>query len=801
MTTTFNALKIPCTTHHQAHNEACPERSFEELKCLADNIALHIERTAKLPEGVDNALRVISASLEGRRKCAPFFHALSPQDGEDRSKANAGHQKAIEVFQHIHNTLEGAVASVALKKTPSPPVAKNSNLQDENNNTVLRSNQQHDSTSEFLDDAPSDHTDDTPAPVEQQDAQPMQVADTAAADTAVVEYAAVEPAIVEPAVADTAGTTTLSEDISNVMRDLETLASIRGSIRATWLDYRSLKSGLYEAVQLSRHAFALSLGVVAELKAVCTGSKSMHERMMRLRNRMERTGAESDYDDLCCVRASKILTLVLEFIVLGRSESEDVIAQRNEFTQRCRKHHPLAYHLCLVTKLLPERPKGQQEWVAPHEETDPLLLTLRELCNAQKVTMEAAVVVQLYLEVYEATQLPDLRHFDTLVTAAKTKKQSLTAIDNTVEKQKQPPASEIRSETGRACRSIADGVIALSEIGPKRAKSGKSPAKTLYFLLTHLPLLCGSVYAALMDSFYLDGIQMSQYDSRVTAVAHLYWNTDFDVSHQRWARLENFIALQGKETLGLDNSADEDYCPVDGAMKLGIALGIPRTDFEKLELETGEVDRLPLPRMPSAGALALPMNQHSLLRMELLDTADQGGHARLTSPDQSRRVLQRLARDKMRQPRMVAAHPEIHNALERQDHLCPAQLLEILSDSLTADAQHLKFNLHDLTLSCWELLRTIDRDHGRRLRASRYFFWEDADCGKSNVVDDVIWEAIAQVAIVEDDPANPEAKRSVLSIVTPALDKSQETVKNDGLVSSGHAAKHQTASRPSTLQC
>jgi hypothetical protein len=49
MTTTFNALKIPCTTHHQAHNEECPERSFEELKCLADDIALHIKRTANLP--------------------------------------------------------------------------------------------------------------------------------------------------------------------------------------------------------------------------------------------------------------------------------------------------------------------------------------------------------------------------------------------------------------------------------------------------------------------------------------------------------------------------------------------------------------------------------------------------------------------------------------------------------------------------------------------------------------------------------------------------------------------------------
>ena len=152
--------------------------------------------------------------------------------------------------------------------------------------------------------------------------------------------------------------------------------------------------------------------------------------------------------------------------------------------------------------------------------------------------------------------------------------------------------------------------------------------------------------------------------------------------------------------------------------------------------------------------------------------AEQDGYATATSPDQSRRVLQLLARDKMRQPRMVAAHPEMHNALERQDRLSPAQLLEILSDSLAADAQHLKFNHHDLTLSCWELLRTLIIDHGRAMRASRNYFWEDADCGKSNIADDIVWEAVAQAMMAETDPMNPEAKRSLLSRIAPVLNKS-----------------------------
>lgn len=77
--------------------------------------------------------------------------------------------------------------------------------------------------------------------------------------------------------------------------------------------------------------------------------------------------------------------------------------------------------------------------------------------------------------------------------------------------------------------------------------------------------------------------------------------------------------------------------------------------------------------------------------------------------------------------------------MNRQQSLCPAQLLEILAASLAADAHHLKFNLHDLILSCWELLRTIARRHDAELQASRAVFWgDDAESKKSNVVDDIL---------------------------------------------------------------
>lgn len=618
---TVAALEIPCIKKHQTHSKSSLELSIQELKCMTDDIAVFVQQTENLPEGSHDALNMVFALLAGRRECAALFHTLPLEDGQNRLKVDAGHQKVIEDFQSIYDTLETAAAFALSNQTLSLPVANHSNQQDDNG-------------SDSLDDLRFHTADDTPVPSEQCDAQIMQVANSA-------------------------GPATLSDYGSDIVRKLETLASIRRLVRATWFDYRARKGDLYNAAQLSRHAFALSREVVAELNDTCTGAKSLHEGVMRLRGHLEKTGAGSNHDDLFCVRASKILALVLEVIAVGHSESEDMSARRNELTQRCKKYHPLAYDLCLVTELLPERPKGQQEWVAPYEETDPLLLMVHELCNAQKVTMEAAVVVQLYLELYETTSMPDLRPFRLLVTAARTLKKSLTACDTAV---KELPSKELKSQPGLTCRSIADEVIALDQAAPRLTKGGKSPAHDLSFLLTHLPLLCGSVYAALTDSFYLDGIKMSQHDSQVTAVAHLYRITEFVVDSQKLARLEDFVALQGEGTLGLTNSNDEEYDPIDAAIEISIALGVPRMDFEKLELNGETTHRLPLPWTTSAEALALPMNQHSLLRVELLDTADQGDHARLTSPGQSRHNLTLLAHDEMRQLKMIAAHPEIYNA-------------------------------------------------------------------------------------------------------------------------------------------
>jgi hypothetical protein len=106
--------------------------------------------------------------------------------------------------------------------------------------------------------------------------------------------------------------------------------------------------------------------------------------------------------------------------------------------------------------------------------------------------------------------------------------------------------------------------------------------------------------------------------------------------------------------------------------------------------------------------------------------------------------------------------------VNRQHSLCPAQLLEILA----ADAHHLKFNLHDLVLSCWELLRTIARGHDAELQASRALFWgEDAESKKSNVVDDVLWEAVLLAAMGQVDPMHPGTLEAMLFKVRPALDE------------------------------
>jgi hypothetical protein len=701
---------------------------------MTDDIAVYIQQTENLPEGIRDAINMVFTQLAGRRECAALFRVLPLEDGEDRSREDATHQKTIEDFQYIYDTLETAVAFAAPKKTFPTPLARRSRPQDENKYTILKGLR-------------SNLADGTQVPSEQRRAQPTQVA-----------------III--------GTTRLSDYDSNIMSSLKTLASIRRSIRTTWWDYQTRQSDLYDATQISRHAFALSHGVIAELKATCTGSKPLHESVTRLGECLARTGVKSNFDDLCCVRASKILALVLESVVLGHSDSDDVCTRRAELTQRCKDYHSLAHLLCLVTDLLPERAKGQKQVVSVYEQMDPLLLALLELCKSRKIIMESMVVVELYLELYEMTGMPNLRHFKLLLATARTMKKSLTAFDHAVkEHETQPLSEELRSQPGRTCRLIADEVIALGEGAPKLANGDQSSAESLHFLLTRLPLLSGSVYVALSDSFYLDGIQMSQYESRVTAVTHLYRATGFLGRSEAWTQFEDFLDLQGKEPLGLKDVEAEGFDPHDAALELSMALGVSRADFDRNGLDNGGlVGRLPLPYITGADALAQPSAQHSLLHLEP-QVAAQDGRATITSPSQSRHDLQALVHNKMRGSQMAAAHPEVYHTLKRKERLSPVQLLDILSDSLAADAQHLKFNHHDLILSCWELLRMIATIHSEQLLVSRELFWGDeAKSKKSNVVDDVLWEAVLLAGLGQVDPTHPGTKGAVLRKVVPALE-------------------------------
>lgn len=198
---TVATLEIPCIKKHQTHSKSSLELSIQELKCMTDEIAVFVQQTENLPEGFHDALNMVFALLAGRRECAALFHALPLEDGQNRPKVDAGHQKVIEDFQSIYDTLQTAAAFALSNQTLSLPVANHSNQQDDNG-------------SDSLDDSRSHTADDTPVPSEQCDAQIMQVANSA-------------------------GTTTLSDYGSDIMRKLETLASIRRLVRATWFDYRA----------------------------------------------------------------------------------------------------------------------------------------------------------------------------------------------------------------------------------------------------------------------------------------------------------------------------------------------------------------------------------------------------------------------------------------------------------------------------------------------------------------------------------------------------------------------------------
>jgi hypothetical protein len=393
------------------------------------------------------------------------------------------------------------------------------------------------------------------------------------------------------------------------------------------------------------------------------------------------------------------------------------------------------------------------------------------LCNIRKVTLEATVVVQLYLDLYEAAGMPNRRHVELLTESAQTIKRSLSALNNAAKKYEKPLSRELMSESGQACRSIADEIISLGETESNLAKGDASSRSILRYLLVHFPLLCGTIFTSMTNNFYLDGIQVSRFESRVTTSTHLYRATKFTGRSQIWTQLQVFQDLQGKATLGFADVDEDSLDPFEVAVELSVALGIPRTDFEESKLKNdGLATRLPLPYIVNVSALALPVNRHSLPSLEQ-GTTSKSDRPRTTSPLQSRRTLQLLADVKMRRPQMAAAHPDVNSSVKHKEILCPVQLLTTLSESLAADAPHLKFNYHDLTLACWELHHTIAQNHRQELRANHEFLFKDARAsGKFNVMDEVLWEAVALATMALEDPTHPGNGSAVLFKLVPAFD-------------------------------
>jgi hypothetical protein len=728
VTKTITALDVRTTTL-QTHSEAPPEPSIQKLQCMADSIALHIQQTEH------DALKMVVALLAGRRECAALFRALSLEDGQDRSEKDATHLNTIEEFQRIYDTLQSGLAFAAPKKTFSPPIAKHSNPTDGNKYTILG-------------DSGSRHANDMPISSEQ-------------------------GCVLSTASSNTTSTSPRPDYESTVMRSLETLAPIRRTVRATWGDYQAGKSDLYEATEITRHAFALSLGVVAELNATPTESELLLECFVRLSEGSQELAAKSDPNDFCYARASGLLALLCEHIDLENSKSDDASARREELTERCKNYHPLASHLCVLVGRLPQRAKGPRKGLALYERTDPLLLMLLGLCRARKATLEATVVVQLYLELYEAAEMPTRRHTDALKEAAKATKRSLTALSSAARQlEKQTTSRELMSEPGQACRSIADEVISLGEAESKLAKGDASSRSILLFFLVNFPFLCGTIYTSMANNFYLDGIQMTRYESRVTTSAHLHRATGFTGRSETWTQLQVFQNLQGKATLGFADVDEDTLDPFEVAIELILALGIPRTDFEEFKLKNhGLARRLPLPYVVNVDALALLVNKHSLLSLEQGATSNSD-RARVTSPLQSRRTLQLLADVKMRKQQMAAAESNMDSSVKREDRFSPAQLLQTLSETLAADMPHLKFGYHGLTLACWELNHTIAQNYRRELRESHEYLFNGARAsGKFNVMDEVLWECVAIAQLAQDDETHPGNGDSMLFKLVPAFEK------------------------------
>lgn len=608
---------IDGTSPLTAKPELEPEPTVKDLKHLAFHIANFVTTTRKLPDGTEAALSVLRSLIASRRECAVHWNIKSSRDGQDRSTDDDAHRKVIADLQNIYDILQRAVSTIPSKtarhlSTPTRTTATGGNqysrLGAPQYGLASTSPQ---SLAEQID----------------------QLAIVEAEADAVLKHS--------------------SEFESVVLDTLRRLRSFRPLVQNAWR-----VSDLYSATKFTLNVFALSCDELTNLQSRCGGAAEVDLCVARLRGQPTLPGASIELDDIMCVKASNILTLLLEDYDLRQQGVKTSDVRRKVITRQCEDIHPFAAVLLEMKEDVVEQAKIQRQSKLLFEHSDLLCTILLELLEHKRVTLRSTVILESYLDITEAAVVPSRNYFDTLVAMAHSTTESFAAFDRAVNKLGERP--ELPSSVHAAahsCRRIAREILQL-KVAMASLDINSLPPVPLT-LLACFPVLSGFIMTSLMESSYLHGIFACQHNSKVTSVAHLYRATSLVDRNEQWAQLQKFIELQGKQTLGLKRPDYDTFTPLIAAIELDKALGVSHSDIEQFATYRGCYVRLQLPYYTTAGALALPSIRCPLLQIEL----DEVEHASASTSTRSR--LQRLAQMTFSHTQQAAAHPDIQDRFER----------------------------------------------------------------------------------------------------------------------------------------
>lgn len=185
---------------------------------------------------------------------------------------------------------------------------------------------------------------------------------------------------------------------SMVMGALRQQASIRGFVTKSWQ-----KSDLYSATKITLNAFALSLDDLADLHHRCGGAREVDRHVTRLREQALLSGDSLHPNNTLCVNASNILALVLEDDQLARSGVEVGDDTRRRIADECQQIHPFASLLLKIRTLSLNQAKNTRRSEPLSKHSDPLLGMLTEVCEQAHVALASTVILQLYLDIADAT--------------------------------------------------------------------------------------------------------------------------------------------------------------------------------------------------------------------------------------------------------------------------------------------------------------------------------------------------------------------------------------------------------------